>query len=269
MTFDVDKLLEFLSRYNYKKFHLALANNHILDNETDGFDYLVERLEENNVQYFGTKERPNIVIGDVLVLNVLTAETVAKRNISEQRLNYLFYNTNKINKQIAEAESQNEKLIFYPHWGRDMDTKIFKTYEKKLKFNKKWLLFGHHPHVISGIRKDYVFSLGNTYIPHPYYYDKYPATRFGLAVLLDVNTMNYELYSTTLSRKTKKYYLGISSFEKLDKSIIHHGSDFSFLKKLFLYIFEFNGNAIDYLKLSTLQIITSLFKFKYKMTNIK
>src|SRR5690606_39243660 len=100
-------------------------------------------------------------------LNFVTGETVAKKAISESRLNYLFYDVKNINKQILHLETNYEKLVMYPHWGRDMDTTIFSTYDNLLKFNKKWLVFGHHTHVITGINKGKIYSMGNTYIPHP------------------------------------------------------------------------------------------------------
>src|SRR5690606_1313913 len=55
MPFKVDSLLEFLKRFGENKFHLALANNHIYDNGKSGFDLLVKVLEENQINYFGTK----------------------------------------------------------------------------------------------------------------------------------------------------------------------------------------------------------------------
>lgn len=269
MPFDVRKIIAFIKKYGGDKFYVALANNHILDNGVSGFDYLIKELKQNEIQYFGTVDQPYADIGGVAILNLVTSETVAKKKISESRLNYLFYNTNKINGQISELESKYQKLIFYPHWGRDMDTKIFKTFDKKLKFKKDWMIFGHHPHVISGITKNKIYSMGNNYIPHPYYFDTYPATHFGLAIYLNSNSMSYELYTTQLNKVNNKYHLDFKIFNGVDDAVIQHGKEHSFVKMTFLKFFSFQGNFLDLIKLRTLQVLSSLFALKYKLSQKK
>src|SRR5690606_18912517 len=138
MPFEVDDLIDFMKEFGLEKFHVALANNHILDNGVEAFDYLISRLNDEKVTYFGTKNKQYTIIDGVALLNFVTGETVAKKAISESRLNYLFYDVKNINKQILHLETNYEKLVMYPHWGRDMDTTIFSTYDNLLKFNKKW-----------------------------------------------------------------------------------------------------------------------------------
>ena len=269
MPFQVEEIIHFITSYGKEKFHLALANNHILDNGLTGFDYLRQQLDKNGIKYFGTKDKPYSIHGNVAFLNLVTSETVAKKSIGEKRLNYLFYDTRKINQQIKYLESQTEKLVFYPHWGRDMDTSVFKTFKKKLHFEKPWLVFGHHPHVISGVGKREIYSMGNTYIPHPYYFKNYPASHYGLAVFLDSESMQYELFTTELSFEEEKYLIKAYGFSGLNTAVTQHGKNYGKLKKLFLKMFEFKGNAFDLIKLRFLQTLTSFFSLKYKLTQKK
>lgn len=266
MPFEVKGLIEFVQSFGKDKFHIALANNHILDNRTEGFDFLISELNKYGIKYFGTCDKPYTVIDDVAILNFVTAETVAKRKIGESRLNYLFYDTSKINRQIHELEEQYDKLILYPHWGRDMDTTVFSTYDDRMRFNKKWKIFGHHPHVISGIEQDKIYSMGNNYIPHPYYFDVYSATHYGLVIELDSLTMLYSLYMSTLRKREQGYMAEISPFVDVPESIKAHGKNFNTLKKLFLKFFAFKGNATDLVKLNLLQLLTKFFSLKYKLS---
>lgn len=269
MPFEVDEVIRFMSQFGLEKFHVALANNHILDNGLEAFDYLVKKFKSQNIKFFGTKEFPFTVINHVAILNFVTGETVAKKNICKSRLNYLFYDTDEINQQIKNIESQFEKLILYPHWGRDMDTTIFKTYDNRLRYDKKWLVFGHHPHVISGVEKDRIYSMGNNYIPHPYYFDNYPATHFGLAVELNSHDFIYNVYLTTLLKYDDKYQINIEPYYSTPDLVLVHGNNFSTIKKIFLKIFSFKGNTLDVIKLNVLQGLTSLFALKYRLFKSK
>lgn len=266
MPFEVAKLIAFLNNFDKDKFYLSLANNHILDNGLKGFDYLVNELEQNNIAYFGTKNKPCTEIGDVAVLSLVTAETVANIYTGKARLNYLFYRTQKINRQIKMLEAGGSKLIFYPHWGRDMDTTVFKTYVRKLKFQKDWMTFGHHPHIISGVKKNQIYSMGNSYIPHPYYFNIYPATHYGLAILLDSTAMQYELLTTKLTKENTHFVLDADKFSGINDIIIQHGKNYSTLKKIFLKTFAFKGSALDVIKLSSLQLMRFVFALKYKFS---
>lgn len=265
MPFNVKNFIEFISAFGKEKFHIALANNHILDNGIKAFDWMIKEFDENKIHYFGTNTKPYTIINNIAFLNVVTAETVAKRKKGESRLSYLFYNTDNLNRLIKSVEKKYDKLVFYPHWGRDMDTTVFETYKKKIKFGKKWYTFGHHPHVISGIQKNNIYSMGNNYIPHPYYFDMYPATHYGLAILLDQQSMQYELYKTILSKKDNKYKIDISNFVEIDREVLDHGRDYGKVKKMFLKIFAFQGNPTDLLKLKILQALTIAFEYKYKL----
>ncbi len=268
MSFEIKELDVFLNRFGKDKFLLALANNHILDNGISGFDHLVQYLENHHIKFFGTKERPYFKLGNLAILNFVTAETVADYTLGRQKLNYLFYKGSKINKQIKEMELKTDDyLVMYPHWGRDMDTKVFKTYDNIIKTSKEWFIFGHHPHVISGLHKRGIYSMGNTFIPHPYYYKKYPATCYGLIVLLETDSFDFSLMTSNVIQQEENFLLDVSEYVGIPDEVSDHGEKFSPVKKAFLKIFECKGNSFDNIKLSTLQGMRSLFRFKYKLMN--
>jgi hypothetical protein len=266
MPFKVEDLFSFLKMFDKYKFSIALANNHIFDNGQYGFDYLINKLDDLQISYFGTKEKPFVEINeDLAILNFVTAETVASYS-SRSKLNYLFYDPSEINRQIKELENQNTNLILYPHWGRDMDRTVFNTYDLKLSINK-WHIFGHHPHVISGIGKNKIYSLGNTFIPHPYYYKRYPAMRYGLAVIYDNNTQDYTTKITEVVSEDgfeNDFTLRTKAFDEIPIEVLNHGVNYSFLKKKYHKILSFTGNRSDLIKLVILQAMTKVFEFRRK-----
>lgn len=260
MPFSLDELTCLIDCIGSEKIIVALANNHILDSGSDDFNLLVDYLATNNVKYLGTKDKPYIVLRNSLaILNFVTGETVAKYS-SRKNLNYLFYNTKVIDQQIAQLESKYENLILYPHWGRDLDRTEFNTYKFSIDYSK-WLVLGHHPHVISGIREKFIYSLGNTFIPHPYYYQQYPQTHFGLCVQFNTTTRNYLSYLTTVEFNHKdKYVLSakvLSSTEDLpdDNSFAP-----TIFKRIFLSIFSFKGTSLDFVRLVVLQMLRVVFR---------
>ncbi len=202
----------------------------------------------------------------MVVLNFLTAETVAASS-GRERLNYLFYNTKNIVKQITAIEAMPFIPVMYPHWGRDMDTTVFKTY--KLKFNAdKWFVFGHHPHVISGISDRFIYSMGNTYIPHPYYYTRYPAVKYGMALMFDSNSRSYDKFLTqVISSDNYKsdFRLTVTGFDGIPAEVTLHGNNFGSLKKAFLKVFAFTGSGLDLVRLEALQLMSFVFRLKVRM----
>src|SRR5690606_33971616 len=114
---------------------------------------------------------------------------------------------------------------------------------------KQWMIFGHHPHVISGIEKNKIYSMGNNYIPHPYYFESYPATHYGLAIELNTIDLKYDILLTTLSKYKDNYILNCEKFNSIPNEVLIHGKNFTNIKKLFLRVFSFNGSILDLIKL--------------------
>lgn len=269
MPFHIDEILRFLKRFGKDKFVVALANNHIFDNGIGGFEYLVKKLEEHNISYVGTKNIPYKHVNEkVTVLNFVTAETVVNYKC-RKFLNLVFYSPSDINRQIQELEKSNRQLVLFPHWGRDMDRTIFNTYN--LKYSKeRWHFFGHHSHIISGICEKGIYSLGNTFIPHPYYYRRYPAMRYGLAVVFDSELQNYHLKLTSVTSNDgyeKDFKLIASSFNKIPDEILKHGENYSTIKKAYHKMLAFKGNSFDLIKLVILQVMSKGFELKRKLSN--
>lgn len=264
LPFRISELLKFLEKFGKKKFIIALANNHILDNGEKGLDHLIETFQNNNITYLGTYNKPYITIQEKLsILNFVTAETVASYS-SRKKLNYLFYNTSKINNQIKELETKETDLILYPHWGRDMDRTAFKTYDLDYDLSK-WTVFGHHPHVIGKIKSGFIYSMGNTFIPHPNYYKRFKSIKYGLAALYDTEVQGYKLKITEVTSEDdfeKDFKLRITDFNSLPPEVLTYDKGFSTLKKKVLGILSFKGTPFDYFKLHTSQYISSIFKIR-------
>lgn len=271
MPFDIGVVLDFFNQFGKEKFIVALANNHILDNGIYAFDKLVSIFDQNGIEYFGTKDKPYVLMNNTIaILNFVTAETVARIS-SKSRLNYLFYDGKEINQQIGLLESRGIARILYPHWGRDMDVKVFKTYRHQLRISRdKWFIFGHHPHLISGVSKNEVYSLGNTFIPHPFYYQKYPGVRYGLALMLDTSSQRCDTYLTQVKSNDnfKNDFLLVSeSFKQIPEEVLLQSQQFPKLKKIVLWILEFRGNWADFIRLWILQLLTIIFAIRINRLN--
>lgn len=146
----------------------------------------------------------------------------------------------------------------------ELDREIFNTYN----FNKKldnWFVFGHHPHLISGIAKNNIYSLGNTFIPHPNYYKRFEGVRYGLAVLLDTAANDYTLKLTEVKSNdhfNKDFVLFTKAFNDVPKEVKNYDKNFSQMRKLFLKLFAFKNTKLDLLKLYFLQLTAQLFHLK-------
>ncbi len=258
LPIDIDSLFKFIRYFGKNKFLISIANNHILDNGVENFKKMLNLFESNGINYFGTANKPWASIDkNVAVLTFVTAETVASIHNAFQ-LNYIFYCKNRIQRQIKELESQYEKLILYPHWGRDMDKTRFKTYPFKTD-ETKWITIGHHPHIIIADDKE-IYSLGNTFIEHSHYYNKYPAFNYGLMVVYDTVNHSIQKYLSKIDHSIDSFLISTHKFEVLPCELLDHGANKPLLKKLFLKVFEFKGNLLDIFKLIGLQLIFGFYK---------
>lgn len=178
LPFWYDDLMLFLEKFGKEKFIISLANNHILDNSERNFYILTNKFKENSIKCIGTKETPYIILEDHLFLSFVSWETGIKRK-HKKYLNTIDFSYKKIYEIINEHKDL--KIMLYPHWGMDLYPYITKNhlpFIKNILKNKNVFIYGHHPHLIidDKVFDDsyrFIFSLGNTYIPHPNYYKKY------------------------------------------------------------------------------------------------
>jgi hypothetical protein len=188
----------------------TLANNHIFDQDINGYKKTVEFLEANNKKYFGA----GVNLEDArkpLVLNI--------ENKSIFILSYNCYSTNSefdarvssygssplvyeyIEEDIKKAKKQKADYIFVlPHWG--IENEFYPTYDQ-VGFAKRIIelgadgLIGSHTHTIQAFEvfnnKPIYYSLGNFLFNHfkisdteTYYQHKF--NKEGLIVELDIDT---------------------------------------------------------------------------------
>jgi len=259
LKFDVEAFYNFLYKYGVNKFIVSIANNHILDNGIGNFKRFLNFLDSKGIKYVGSKSIPFIEIEDFLIYSVVSWET----GITEpyfKYLNSLKFNHDKVQKIIDN--NLDKKIIIYPHWGMDLYQKPTKNHmdfvNKNIKKNNVYI-YGHHPHLIieNDSKVNYLFSLGNTYVPHPNYYQRFhKPLRCSKAVLL-----------TTISKDVRVSFINIFyDGNKLDvvtninqKDIILKGNLRKFPRPKGITIYDYFLKSL----LKTTNIITSSKIYRY------
>lgn len=194
LKFNVLDLYDFLNQYGISKFIISLANNHILDNGIENFNKFIKFLNNKGIKFVGDKNNPFIEVGNYLIYSFVSWETGIKSNYFNY-LNSLRFKHRKIQRVIDN--NRKKKIIIYPHWGMDLFQKTTKNHFNFIKknINKDNLyIYGHHPHLIikENEKNNYIFSLGNTFIPHPNYYQRFgDPVRYSLAILLNSDKDSY------------------------------------------------------------------------------
>lgn len=164
---------------------VSLANNHVNDGD---INLTIKKLEENEIQYFGIKEKKTYIGLDYEIYGAVWKLTGG----NQKELNSFFFHLNNI-------EKTKDKLIFFPHWGVELEKfpHPWQLYEIKkfIKQNKVDLVCGHHTHLTSlsiNIEKiPVIFSLGNFFIPKTRLTNYYPRdTKKGKGIIYDTKSGN-------------------------------------------------------------------------------
>lgn len=122
-----------------------IANNHIMDYGTKGFQDTISTLKANKINYFGQ--------GTKYITEI--------KGIKFGFLGYKVFESNKtflktLKDDIAELKEQNCIVIINFHWGIERDYYPNST-QKEIAHvavdNGADLIIGHHPHVIQGLEK--------------------------------------------------------------------------------------------------------------------
>ena len=150
---------------------LNIANNHILDCGTEGFDETLATLEKNGLNFIGANndestsnhlllEKNGIKFG---FLGYATGRFKVPSGICINKLE-----GKKILTDIKSIKDECDFIVISLHWGTE---NVFYPSPKQMDFahnlidNGATLILGHHPHVVQGIEeyKDglIAYSLGN------------------------------------------------------------------------------------------------------------
>jgi poly-gamma-glutamate synthesis protein (capsule biosynthesis protein) len=164
-----------------------LANNHILDLGSEGLEETIKYLKANEIIFVGTgkdkktaAEAKNTILEDTQVSflsfgwSVIQCETA---NLERPGVNPL--EAQHVISSVTQEKKKNpdSKLVVMFHWNYELEKYPQPTHRelaKKLIDLGVDLIVGHHPHIVNGIEiyrgKPIVYSLGNWFIPHNYFW---------------------------------------------------------------------------------------------------
>ena len=184
-----------------------LANNHVFDNQIEGFKNTVSFFKENNIDYIGAK---------IIDSSNKTHKIISKNGISVAFLNYVGLETNpnlpndcpievniinseKIKQDIDELVGSADHIVVSLHWGADEYVRVPNSNQKKMARNIiDWgasAVIGHHVHCLQGF-EEYnggliCYSIGNflfsPQLTMPGYIDSYRTKESNLATLLNIS----------------------------------------------------------------------------------
>lgn len=177
---------------------LLTSNNHALDNSLEGLENTIKDIEEQKLDYVGTrkdKEKKNYLVKDIkgfkigfLVYTFETEKSNGTRTINgipitkdiEGKINSFNYNElddfySRVKDDMEAAKKDGAEInLVYMHWGEEYQLKE-NTYQKKMAQKLADLgadaIIGGHPHVVQPAEVLYqektkkpvfcLYSLGN------------------------------------------------------------------------------------------------------------
>jgi len=149
---------------------VSVANNHILEQGTEGFNSTLQYLKYNKIHYIGRKTNgiSNIVTIKCKGMKIGFAGFNAIQDIQNLDL-YADYKEDFVLKALKKMDKMNlDYKIISIHWGDEfINIPSVKQIEAAHKFidNKADIIIGHHPHVVQPIERYknglIFYSLGN------------------------------------------------------------------------------------------------------------
>lgn len=141
---------KFMSQLITSKVLVGIANNHIYDFGINGMIGTINAINESGANYFGTINRPKILLGDGLAIN---ASTFWKNKYDK------FVN-------VYNKTNHDEQVIEFVHWGQEFLARPCPSQEKIFQDLPNTLcVIGHHSHTPQPIYLSNniltAYSLGN------------------------------------------------------------------------------------------------------------
>jgi hypothetical protein len=196
----------------------TLANNHIFDQDIDGYNRTVEFLKSNSKKYFGAgvnllnARKPLVINIDgktvfILSYNCYSTNSEFDAKMSSYGSSPLVYEY--IEEDIKKAKSKNADCIFIlPHWG--IENEFYPTYDQ-VAFARRIVelgadgIIGSHTHTIQSFEtfnnKPIYYSLGNFLFNHfkinnteTYYQHKFNKEGLIVEVNIGNNIKTNEIY---------------------------------------------------------------------------
>ena len=211
--------------------YVNLANNHIQDFSNNIFD-TTKLLENNGINYFGTKYKPFILIDEKIKIYGVVANITGGIFRKKELVNR--FNPQQLLQLIKEDRKNNPsiKIVIYIHWGYELA-----HYPQPA--DREWAhlaidgganyIIGHHPHVVQGAEKyknSYIFySLGNFILPQVnylgrklQYFDERVQTQLIVAINFLTNGKEELVFHILTYDKKKGYINLIKSVSSIEDS---------------------------------------------------
>jgi len=153
----------------------CLANNHVYDNLSGGFEQTIEILKEHNIEFVGAslvgeQNEPLAIKAaskSIGLLNYVHEST--RPGVGEKdRIELNIYDKKKIITDVAAQKTIHDFVILVLHWGQDNSRYPAPWQRKDAKSFADAgadIIIGHHSHVLQGFEKignsKVYYSLGN------------------------------------------------------------------------------------------------------------
>ena len=222
-----------ISLEDFKKFAktmkikaVSVANNHINDGGISSREETFKILNSLNIKYFGTKEKPYLKIELNNKKNIIFFAGVWRLAGSNLKgLDVFWFQLRSLYCEIKKYSSQDNFIIWFPHWGIDME---ILPHPWQVKVAKEIIeagvnvIYGHHSHMTQPVffyeNKPIVFCGGNFIMPQNKITDYYSKNAFnGQSLLLDIDNGTSEIINTYFNYQDKKLiFLKKKDFVKSD-----------------------------------------------------
>jgi gamma-polyglutamate biosynthesis protein CapA len=204
-----------LKKYNFNFFNIA--NNHILDQGTKGYNETSENLKRLGYVFSGCSDGK---IGNCsFVIKEVKGKKIGLVGFSQV---YKKINEKDAQKIISGLADKTDLIIVNIHWGQEYAAK-FNSGQSSLSHALidagADIIIGHHPHVIQGVEiyknKPIFYSLGN------FIFDQYFSadTQSGLALSIALSDAQIELNIIPVNSSSRLSLLTPSEKNKIFKKI--------------------------------------------------
>jgi poly-gamma-glutamate synthesis protein (capsule biosynthesis protein) len=273
-----------ISLKDFKKFAktmkikaVSIANNHINDGGILSREETFRILNSLNIQYFGTKEKPYLKIEKNSKKNIIFFAGAWRFVGSNLKgLSVFWFQLKSLIRKMKKYSSHNNFIIWFPHWGIDME---ILPHPWQIKVAKEIIeagvdvIYGNHSHLVQPLdfyeNKPVVFCGGNFIMPWNKITNYYSKKAFnGQSLLLDIDNRTSEIINTYFNFKEKRLvFLKKEDFEKRDFLLNYKNEDkyLEYFKKnrtkILLPIYGYN-NVLNYIKSIYSLLIMKAFSFK-------
>jgi len=273
-----------ISLKDFKKFAkkmkikaVSVANNHINDGGILSREETIKILDSLNIQYFGTKEKPYLKIKTDSKKNIIFFAGAWRFVGSNLKgLSVFWFQLKSLIRKIKKFSSQDNFIVWFPHWGIDME---IIPHPWQVKVAKEIVeagvnvIYGNHSHLVQPLdfyeNKPVIFCGGNFIMPKNEITSYFSNKAFnGQSLLLNIDNRTYEIINTCFNYREKALvFLKKEDFAKSD-FLLNYWKEDEYLEyfkknrsKTLLPIYGYNS-VLNYIKSIYSLLIIKAFSFK-------